>query len=505
MSYDYLHMFDFRGGLNLSASPDNLSANELLDAKNIDLSNRGGFSRRKGISEFHNLGVDKRVDRLVEFEVLIDGETVLQKLVLYDGSLVNITTSLVVATGLGKHMDYAIFKNKMYILSNNKYLVYDGKVAATDVTCTEADSNLAAVKKCRYITKRGERFFAAGNREDPNALYFTEPGRPEYFKVLNIIQALTEDGDKITGLKEFHGSVLVFKARTIYAWFGYDPKSDVAFQRLSVHTGTRYFRTIVNVDKYLFFLGEDGVYALFGTTKDVISTVKLSKNITPLIDKIKHDNTTSAIDVFTAPPCAVYHEGKYMLSVPTGDNPLVNDTVLVFFNELFQPPEVEPWTVYTGWNVSEFLRSMDGNLYSASSVTGRLHIHDNVYSDLGAGISIRVELRPIHAEAPIHNKKFRYCYMALRQYEEYESHANVDYKVDYIERLAALTGSESLVWDDRSWDNYVWDFTDLVTRRVAIRLKGKRLRLTVHDSSVDEALVVYGFGIEYKLKKPDRG
>jgi hypothetical protein len=158
-------------------------------------------------------------------------ENTLIRLALINNELINWDTGSVLKSGLGRSFDYVIYKYKLYILSNNQFLVYDGN-AINDVVNTELDSNLLNIRKCKYIEQRGERLFAAGNPDDSNALYYTEPGEPAYWKVDNVIQAITADADKITGLKEYHGALLAFKERAVYAWFGYNPTVDVEFQKL---------------------------------------------------------------------------------------------------------------------------------------------------------------------------------------------------------------------------------------------------------------------------------
>lgn len=499
MPYNFYYLFDFTGGVNTASSIDNLLENELLIAENVELSQRGGFRRRTGISEYANIG-SSRIERLIEFEYYDTGtqSRVNKKLALMNGDLIDIDTQTVLTSGLGNHVSFEVFNDKLYILGNGLYKVYDGSTLS-DVTNSETDSNLDAIKRCKYLVQRGQRFFVAGDPENPNLLYFSEVGDPTYFKTTSIVKAVTDDGDVITGLKEFHGALLVFKSRAIFAWFGYDPATDVQFQRLNVHTGTKAHRTIQYVGNSLFFLGEDGVYALVGTYKDVISTIKISKNINELVKQINHkepyeENT----------PCAVYYDGKYMLSVSTGEDVNVNDTIYVFHKNLFDTNESESWVVYTGWNISDFLLARDGTLYSASSSTGRIHLHEDIYNDLGNGIALKMKLKPLSIKAPVHNKKFRRGYVVMKQHENTNSSVNITCTVDYRENSQTVTPDESLVWDYRNWDEAYWDFTDVVTRKFDIKDKGKRLIIEFYDDTVDQALEIYGIGIEYKIKKPDR-
>lgn len=500
MAYEFAHFFDFNGGENQVTSPDNLLKNECLIFRNAIPSLRGGCSKRTGITEYKSLS-DIRIDRIIEYEYLNEGVPIKKLLVLSNGELIDTDTSIVLKTGLGRNLSHIIYKNKLYILSNGMYLVYDGGVVS-DVTCSETESLIDTIKKCRYIAVRGNRVFMSGNPDDPNALYFSELGQPEYFKSTagNPIMAMSADGDIITGLAEFHGAMLVFKSRHIYAWFGYDPLSDAEFQKLNVHTGTKSFRTIQNVGNYLYFLGEEGIYALHGTYKDVINTAEVSINLRPMFKKIKHKK-----DYAENTPCAIYHDGMYMLSVGTVDAEN-NDTVIVAFHDrVTDESERIPMGVFTGWNISDFLKSLDGNLYSASSVTGRIHKHEEVYRDLDQPIEFKVRISPKSMELPIHLKKFRNGFLALRQFDYTEaSPINLNIQVDYITKSTTLTPEESLVWDIRDWDISNWDWTDMVSKKFRIRERGKRLIIEIQDNVIDHNIEIYGVGVEYKVKKPDK-
>jgi len=502
MAYEFSYLFDFRGGMNSSSSPDNLLDFESQLMRNVELMSRGGFRRRYGISEYKNLGAYSRVDRLFEFEYINNGTRTLQKLALAGGKLIRLDTDEVLKTGLGDALDYEIYKDKMYILSNGMYLVYDG-ATVTDVTSSIENSLLASIKKCRYIEQKGERLFASGNPEDPNALYFSEVGKPSDWSGTagNPIMAISDDADKITGLREFNGALLVFKTRSVYAWYGSNPLTDVVFSRLNVHAGTMSYRSIAYVNNNLVFLGGDGVYALFGTYKDVVSTRKLSNNIKELISSVNHSEP-----YYKNSPCAVYYDGKYMLSVSTGEEGK-NNKVYVLFTDIYTDAggELEPWVVYDGWNISDFLYSLDGELYSASSIDGKIHKHEKIFNDLGKGIEVEVLSKPLALGAPFHNKKFRRGYISFRQFEVINTNINIDFQVDYqTKTVSELSPDESLIWDYREWDNSKWDFSEFITRRFDIRERGKRLTVRFYDNSVDNELVVYGVAVEYRVKKPDR-
>ena len=274
--------FQFIGGQNSSAAPDNLADNEVRLAENLDVVVRGALKRRPGTVPvdwacFENVA-DTPIDRFAEFSTATG---TLVQLALAGGNLYVRSSETPILATAGRTMDYTVYNNKLYMLIKDSYYVYDGTTIA-EVTgpAGASDNNLATIKKCKYIEARADRVYCSGNPDAPNALYFSQIGDPTYFKTgAFIVQAASGDGDVITGLREFNEALLVFKKRAIWAWFGYNVVSDVEFTKLSVHTGTQAYRTIQNVGNTLFFLGDDGVYAMRGTYSGSLATDKITTAI----------------------------------------------------------------------------------------------------------------------------------------------------------------------------------------------------------------------------------
>lgn len=510
MAYNYYQMTDFYGGENSSTTPDNILDNQMVICENVELLPNGGFKKRAGykIHEKSSLLSDEPTARLFEFTIDIDGVSTLCRGALCQGILLDINNGYIMLPYLegATYIDYEVFNNKLYFLTNNNFYVYDGKLHeglshAQVVTTTETDNNLDKIKKCRYIEQRGQRLFATGNPDEPNMVYFCEVGRPDWWKVTNIIKAVTDDNDVITGLKEFHGSLLVFKTRTIFAWSGSDPYNDVVFKQLSVHTGTKAYRTICNVGNYLCFLGEDGVYALVGTYENVISTIKLSENIKPRIDKIQHK---TPYNVNT--PHAVYYDGKYMLSVSTTlDN--VNNTVYVLYADTIET--TKSWVIYTDWKSNDMLHSLDGSFYMASAESGAhiLKLYNNIaydeYMTSGGNyakraINANIVTKPLTVNSPIHNKKYRRGYIVTRKQRVRTSSLMLGFYTG--EDDPAFIHNYPLPYDTSN-PTKPWsvDYTYF-----NIKTKSTKVLIILYNNKIDEFLEVDAIVIEYKVKKPRR-
>jgi len=300
MGYLLDYITDFSGGENTVSAPDQIAQNQVLTAENVDLPLQGGFTKRKGNVVIAS-GFPATVVRTIEFEYLGSSGRIRKILVLCANGNMYLQTSPTVvayAWGNGYHCDYEVYRNKCYIIGGGKYIVWDGTTFST-VANGNGDSNLAEVVKCQLIEQRGERIFAAGNPDWPNTLYFSEQADPTYFKTTSSLPAVTDDGDTITAIKEFFEALVVFKTRSIYAWSGWDPTTDVEFNRLAATMGTRSYRSIQYAGSNLLYLGDDGLYALKGTYKNVIVTEKLSTFHTPEFQNIYRSERTRIGDGFT--------------------------------------------------------------------------------------------------------------------------------------------------------------------------------------------------------------
>ena len=538
MAYDIFFTNDFTGGENTEAAPDQLAENQVLTAENCDLPLRGGLVKRKGCEVLDDTFPDV-VLRLIPFSYINGtGDSVNDILALcLDKKLYSMQDPTTSVYNWGSwHIDYEVVGSKCYLIGNDDYVVWDGTTFAS-VTNAQPDSNLTIIKKCRLIEQRGQRIFVVGNETNPNSLYFSEVGDPTYFKAVSEILAVTDNGESISALKEFFGALVVFKPSAIYAWHGYDPTTDVTFQRLAATAGTRSYRTVKYVDGMLLYLSEDGIYALKGTYENVIVTEKMTPNSTGKFREIYSpaDYTVAGevlhVPSYMSPSHAVVYDGNYILSVVTGDTwmwgeatpPVTSDPDYPFkkHNAIYTlgldalAIGVRQVRTYTNWYVNSWaIPDSTGELYGALDCRtgertniGVIRKHFVGYADEGLAYTMTLKTYAMHIGDPIRRKKFRYGYVWARQFEDiYGSDVMVNAYVDYLKVVSDVEIDESGVWDanDTAWDFSKFDFVNLVSRRVIVKKKGKRIIFEMVDNSVGQRLQIYGVGVEYKIKKPEK-
>lgn len=507
---EFKSYFEFTGGQNSAAAPDNIGDNELRWAVNVDILSRGSIMSRIGSSAVAWVALaglsGVKIDRTAEFATAAG---TLVQVVLAGGNLYNRTSATPILTTCGSDMSCAVYNNKLYLFIKSSYYVYDG-TTISEVTNAQGDSMLATVKNCKYIEVRADRVFAAGDPDAPNTLYYSQVGDPTYFKSGQfLLQAASPDGDAITGLREFNEALLVFKGRSVWAWFGYTITTDVKFVKLNVHTGTKSERTICNVGTNLYYLGSDGVYAMVGAYENTINTTKVSGSIDDMFEDLYQPT-----NAYESTACAVYYKGKYILSFCYDDGTesqdmTINNRTVVCHVEAASSPA---WTQYVGVYFREVLDSVDGTLYFAHPSTPTFWKFDPTkYTDQDTAISWAIRTKDYDMGSPIHLKKVKRGWLALNQYTAEETSLTVNAYVDYNTRVqvetATLVADESLVWDEGIWGTHKWGWIDTVTRSFEISYKGMRASIEITGTTNDtlkNKLFMYGVAFMYKMKKPYR-
>ena len=459
--------------VNEVASPEQLEDNEMVEALNVIYDEAGGVSKRKGMeldTDYGVAAITRLIDYSKENQMLVAFGTTLQ---IHGGTVIK-------SDFANTNFDWEVFSDgKLYLVNGNEYYSYDGTTLA--VVAPHEQTSLAHIKRCKYIVQRGERLYAAGDNENPNTIYFSEVGAANNFPDLNHISAVSDDNDTITALAEFHQAMVAFKRHHIYAWFGWDPETDVRFDKINVHTGTPSFRTVVRGYNFLFYLGDDGVYALHGLEPNYIS----SNNLTDEVIKHRVDRLIN-----TEQACAVFYEGKYILAVRQAGSS--NDLVLTF--DFVR----KAWSPWTGWPVADFLLYGD-EFYFGSAQNGKVYKKSEQYNDDGEPIYFKMKTKPFDCRYPLHYKKFAWFYLLVG---EKDDHNEIDVTVECdfrtiqikngIQLNTVMVPGASLMDEEVAGDR-----SRLFYKQARMLARSLRAQVIVENNEVDESITVYGVGFQF--------
>jgi hypothetical protein len=201
----------------------------------------------------------------------------------------------------------------------------DNNVDPTDLAPLTFDP---AFPDARFIATNAGTVFAAGIDDEPDNVYFSPVNKTVLGNFFTV-------DDRVTGLLQFQGELVVFTQSSIWLVSGNSPAT-LFPRRTIVDRGCLAPFSIVPVDNLIYFLSENGVYAY-----DLAQVFEISRPVKPIWltrnfsrdFQIKgvHDWQNSAI-------WWVYSDGTST----------TNDAMLVYFyrnSQLVKAPSWVPWDI----------------------------------------------------------------------------------------------------------------------------------------------------------------
>ncbi len=471
---------DFSGGLNVDVSPDQMAANELVVADNIDLGERGGAGKRFGTEFINGSSYGSRVEQIFEWP-RNDGSTLLLSTAgntLYrtadDGGRTNLQALA------SERVSMFSLNDKLYFLDGSQYRVYDGSSVDTVSAEDDSENDLSPIRRCKFAVRHPKslRIFFAGDSQDRGAVYFSEPNMPNFVKGTSKMYPTNADGP-VTALAVFVDAVLVFFKNSIWVWRGVDPESDAIWQKLPTSEGTISPDTICLTTDSLTYLGNRGIFSLSP------SIIGVSAEINPgrgMIMNVAQNKVETILKNITHPEKAVAEfyskEGLYLLSY-CDDGSGINNRVLA----LNQQGAFVRWTQI---QANDFCYRLNGDLLIAS--TNYLLRRKDWYRDAQpngqyVGIPSVVETPKYSLGVPMHRKLLT-KYQAAIQGQPGDPEVGIKIKVD--DHVVASTTIDS-------------DLSEPLTLiRKPIRMTGNRFSVELSNSQIDMPFMVYGVGFEAK-------
>jgi len=288
----------FNGGLNTTAGPMSLSANESPDLQNVDFNKFGSVFQRNGYSALNESAITDtpNSDGLYWFEFDASG-TITRKLVniaegkLYkmddlDGTWDDETNGLTITKD--NFCSFATFLKTLYVV-NGEDTPFEWDGTASSATTSTLPTN---VTKPKYVAEFNNYLFYANvyvsGALHASRVYWSAYKDTSSWPVLNYIDIAKDDGQVITGIKVLGDRLVVYKERSIYAiYFAAD--ADIPFilpggGKTNSPVGCVAPWSIQEVENGHVFLSSDGFYYFDGNNSykisDKITTTLLGYNTT---------------------------------------------------------------------------------------------------------------------------------------------------------------------------------------------------------------------------------
>jgi len=159
--------------------------------------------------------------------------------------------------------------------------------------------------------------------------------------------------------------------------------------------------TMEQVSDDVFFLSYDGVRGLFRTQQDKLQLGRSKPLSYYLKDEFEEINLT-----YISKADAIYWDGKYFLTLPTG-NSTYNNKIWVCYPNLRDSEGIPAWVTFTGLNIAYFAKckfSGEERLYGIDAVDGKVYRLMNGTSDNGVAVEYLEEGRAEDFGKPLQSK-----------------------------------------------------------------------------------------------------
>lgn len=269
----------------------------------------------------------------------------------------------------------------------------------------------------KFLEIYNNQLFMAGFSSVPSTVYWSDIGEPENVDPTFFAEFRTNDGDMVTGMKSYSGSLVVTKKKSFHRITGGVP-DNFAIQEISDQYGCLSNKTLIQWEDYLWFLDDKGIVQYNGANIEVIST-----KIQPIIDSMNIDAAVNnAVGLFNR------SQNELWFAIPT-NGATMNNTILVY------DTIVKAWTKYEGINISTLAYArgqLSKNTPFVGGYTGNIFNFDSsLYGDNGRAITCLIKTHYLSARNQTNESQYRRFYLDVDPIIGTTQPINVDFSVNY--------------------------------------------------------------------------
>lgn len=397
---------DFTGGLNIRDDAFQIPTNETPDCLNVRLLPQGGFHRRPTVNYMSNGSNYFTAARNLwafagngyEHIIVQDDDDIYYGTgsttwTLHSPDALTITGVMRAATMQRVTGGSAV---RCYIQRNAEQVpFYWAGTAGTSGVLADAsgayNDNYAApaggkMPKARYIRAHNGMMFHAyvveGGSTFPTRLRWSHPGEPEDYATNDYVDVGVDDGDVITGLASVGQVLYVFKARSVWAFTGYD-SSTFQLQKVVDGVGAISQEAIAQNETEVFFFDiGNGVFAL-GPSKIGVDYSSAPSNVRWLWEKLGDLLTDGSIPSGSRSGIACgWMDNRLWVAVPWGTHS-DNTRVFVFDPNLGKSGGWYPYNYWQGTaSIGPFLEWKPANAAPKFFSLGSLAVAAGTYTQV---------------------------------------------------------------------------------------------------------------------------
>lgn len=390
--------------------------------------------------------------------------------------------SAVILSGLTLPGGYGITAYAFYRTSANGsdlFRIGYANVGATQfvdtnlsLTSDACNDNLWFTLVPRYIDLFSNQLMLFGFSSLPSTFAFSETGEPEAIRPENFIEFRTNDGDRLTGSKEYLGQWCIFKRRSFGVLSG-DSALNFVLRTISDEYGALSNRAIVVWNDFLWFLDEKGICEFNGARPKIVSD-----KVEPIFLRM---NVEAAIDNAVA----IHHKIKNQIWFGIPVDGATTNNMTVVYDYL-----VDAWTTFEGFEPSS-LALVRGTNRSERAFYGTysgsiLNFGASLYGDNGNSMSTLIKTRFLADLGQSVEKQWRRFYINLDPVLGFTSALSIDLFSNYNSATSVVSRTM-----------YQAPFQS----RIDFGIASKSLGVEIANVTNTDPIKIDGFTIEYRRQR----
>lgn len=453
--------------------------------------------------------VNKELVFLCNVNGKVRGKNFFGKYYFVDGDVIRVFDGSTVKTIINPPVGYVPLPSpalKGVFGDNGSNVWYEP--CAFQISDTNLGANVIPIKPS-FIEIRKNRLYISGcDGVTNNTVYISDIENALYFATLLPLQP-TPNGERITGLKNFHDVMIVARNESFFAIYGNTNiqtlEDKFAVKAINTHTGCASQDTMQIMNNFMVYLGSDGVvYRMITPLTDVrqLTTEILSQKIDLRFPPLSF-NMSNLSD-----STACFYDGEYFLKL--------QDKILVYNYRHMA------WTVYSDINTN-YIFTMDNTRYYACNDSKiyrekiyRSDINESMnqseideiltaFSD-GDGvnrvpISAYYKTKRMDFGAPSYFKFFRDIFVTSKVYSALKSTTDITFELDYNDVIGQFssTVSISVFGVSKFGDVFInREITDSLPVRVGRR--ARTIALKAHNDYLDQPFRIVEINGDYTLR-----
>jgi len=357
------------------------------------------------------------------------------------------------------------------------------------------------IHQCNHIVLHWDRILLYGDPSRPYHLYISDLENPYYFPTNNTINFDIGRQEPLNSAVRFQDMLVFFSKTSIQTLTGKSPE-DYGRYVINDTIGCIAPWSAKVVGNRVYFLSHEGAQELKPNPYR-LETMNVGR-----IDA----NIRSELPVDTN-ACAAFNDNQYWLAFP--------DKKLVY--RYYFEAGVWARDESDKLNILQFLTYGD-DCYNLTK-NGSVMKHDReVFTDAGTDYPMEIETKSHDLSASFNYKKLKRVYLLARAYQEFSSDLYLTIQADNVITLTPESGHAEVdpvtgfvTWHDTTAPNFhfrggsslgFWELGESVLGEVylsvlktSIRGKCRRVKLKFHTIG-GKPFELFGFGLEFKLKKP---